>query len=144
MPINVSPIIIRNNPPPQEEFVSSSNAPTLTYGLITSYSNIIQTSNVTVTNITTSNVSYNYLSYNAQNLNIFNSTSEPSLTINNTGGNGNIVTIYNTVDISFLIANNGNVGIKTLNPNYALDVNGTINANNLIGSGALLYNVNLN
>ena len=51
MPISVSPIIIRNNPPPVEEFVSSSNAPTLTYGLITSYSNVIQTSNVTVTNI---------------------------------------------------------------------------------------------
>ena len=48
---------------------------------------------------------------------------------------------FNTEKMTIL--NNGNIGINSTNPQYTLDVNGTINANFLRGDGSNISNLNL-
>ena len=45
--------------------------------------------------------------------------------------NQNVVEFYNSNNLTFIINSNGKIGINTNKPNYNLDINGSLNANNI-------------
>ena len=89
-----------------------------------------------------SNVLLNTSTYNTEKLEVINNGTGPTLNVIQNGAQ-DIAYFYNNSSIALSIINGGNVGIKTLAPLYALDINGTARASLFIGSGNLLTSVNL-
>ena len=93
-----------------------------------------------VSNIITSNITVNGSSttietdiYITEKLEIINDSSDTSLIVKQLDINHNIAEFYNNTNPTFIITSNSNIGIGIFNPNlnYAIDINGKLNANHI-------------
>jgi len=85
---------------------------------------------------------FDTVTYQAKKLEIVSDSEAPALLIRQSGFS-NIMEVYDDSNIVLSILNGGYVGINKAIPEYALDVNGTVNASYFKGNGGELYNVNL-
>ena len=75
------------------------------------------------------------------NLSIENFNTGTALTVEQKTPNIDIAHFYNNNDIILSITGNSNIGIKTLNPNYKLEVIGTVNTTEIYGIGSNISNI---
>jgi hypothetical protein len=101
--------------------------------------NITFTQTLTSSNIITSNLSVigdtttlNTTVYQTEQLQIVNDTTATPIIIKQLNTNYNVAEFYNNTQLTFLINSNGNIGINNINPQYKLDINGSLNTNNEI------------
>jgi alpha-tubulin suppressor-like RCC1 family protein len=82
------------------------------------------------------------VTYQAKKMEIISDSEAPALLVRQSGLS-NIMEVYDDSNIVLSILNDGYVGINKIDPQYTLDVVGTLNATYFIGNGVGLYNVNL-
>jgi hypothetical protein len=75
------------------------------------------------------------------NLSIENFNTGTALIVDQLTTDVDIANFYNNNDIILSISGNSNIGIKTLNPNYKLEVIGTVNATEIYGIGSNISNI---
>jgi hypothetical protein len=84
----------------------------------------------------------NTTTYETEQLQIFNDGTMTSLIVTQLGLYNDVAYFYyNSNNIALCINSNGFIGINKINPFYNLDVNGSINANNFIGYGSNIKNI---
>ena len=84
----------------------------------------------------------NTTTYDTEQLQVLNNGTMTTLIVTQLGQANDVAYFYyNSNNISLSINSNGFVGINKINPSYNLDVNGTINATDIIGSGSNIINV---
>lgn len=80
---------------------------------------------------------------NSGQLEIISSSFQTGLSIQQNIQDSNILDVIIENNSNIFTVQHGKVGIKKKYPEYELDVDGTVRATNVVGSGTYLYNVNL-
>ena len=80
--------------------------------------------------------------YTTERFEIINQSLGPAFKITQINDKDILQISKNTENI-FIIDSNGNIGIRKTNPQYSVDLNGTINASFIKGNGNLISNINL-
>jgi len=107
-------------------------------------------SNLYASNIITSNITiigqvsiFETNIYKYEQIEVVNNSTATTLIIKQLGLNKNVAEFYNFHNLSFVINSNANVGIGVANPRWKLDVNGTINCNDVtINDISLITTIN--
>ncbi len=110
--------------------------------------NITFTQNLTSSNIITSNLNVigdtttiNTTVYQTEQLQVINNTAYPALYIKQLNSSYNISEFYKDTQLLFLINSNGNIGIGVNNPNYTVDINGSLNSGSILIKGTNISNI---
>jgi hypothetical protein len=106
---------------------------------------ILATGSLTASNLTIlgDTVTLNTVTSNTEQLAVVNDGTGPALQVVQTGADI-VAAFYDDSTLAFLIADGGNVGVRTSSPAYPFDVNGTVRATSFTGDGSGLSNINAN